>query len=55
MMALGPDIPLTQRALAEQYLRDAAPIYGFVPEETTNFAASRMTTFRRLPLPQRSE
>jgi hypothetical protein len=39
MMALGPDIPLTPRVLAEQYLRDAAPIYGFAPEETTNFAA----------------
>src|SRR5262245_44590803 len=39
MMAIGPDISLTPRVLAEQYLRDAAPIYGFAPEETANFAA----------------
>jgi hypothetical protein len=38
MLARGGD-PLTPRALAEQYLRDAAPIFGFAAGATENFAA----------------
>jgi hypothetical protein len=32
--------PVTPRALAEQYLRDVAPLYQLAPTATTNFAAA---------------
>jgi hypothetical protein len=38
LLAMGA-APLTPRALAEQYLRDAAPVFGFTPAETANFSA----------------
>jgi zinc metalloprotease ZmpB len=39
-LAAGMTSQLTPRALAEQYLRDAAPVFGFASEQTTNFAAT---------------
>jgi zinc metalloprotease ZmpB len=33
--------PFSPRSLAEQYLRDVAPIFGFAQEEIANFAAAR--------------
>lgn len=40
LLIAGISAPLTPRALAEQYIRDAAPIFGFAPQETENFAAA---------------
>ena len=40
LLSAGMTTRLTPRALAEQYLRDAAPVFGFAPEETANFAAA---------------
>ena len=40
LLSAGMLTQLTPRALAEQYLRDAAPVFGFTPEETGNFAAA---------------
>ena len=39
MVTMAPG-SLTPRSLAETYLRDAAPIFGFAAGETANFAAS---------------
>lgn len=39
LFSAGQSAELTPRALAEQYLRDAAPLFGFAAEETANFAA----------------
>lgn len=44
LLAEGVATPLTPRALAEQYLRDAAPVFGFAPEETANFAAESVVS-----------
>src|SRR5262245_37974243 len=40
LLAMEAAAPLTPRALAEQYLRDAAPVFEFAPAETANFAAA---------------
>lgn len=40
LLSAGMTARLTPRALADQYLRDAAPVFGFAPEETANFAAA---------------
>lgn len=39
-LAAGMTSQLTPRALAEHYLRDAASVFGFASEQTTNFAAT---------------
>ena len=40
LLSAGRSAPLTPRTLAEQYIRDAAQVFGFAREETENFAAA---------------
>jgi hypothetical protein len=40
LLSAGVSGQLTPRALADQYLRDAAPVFEFSPEETADFSAA---------------
>src|SRR5947209_16398513 len=44
MAASGGPARLTPRSLADQYLREVAPVYGFAPATVANFSAAAATT-----------